>query len=221
MCSLTVPVAPAFTTDIICQQRALAKAERQPKAHEKDGQGTKIAKSDDTSAECCAKSGTSEGSVQVSNLYVFKKSPLFSPGGFTNLNVATKRTISQACGPRQQIAPCPFRFETDIRGASRRQEFEAKLKTWEERANKESSLKGKLPDFKNRHAAQGASLAALATRRHQRIKPTIPASPQFVLKTRLAERRKFEEAFRTKEAEAERIRDERRRTREEEEERMW
>ena len=78
-----------------------------------------------------------------------------------------------------------------------------------------------VPDFKGIHAAQQSRLANMAAQRREFIKPTVPVSPHFAVDSRLTERKKFEEAQRAREREAERVMEEKRRAREEEEEREW
>lgn len=128
--------------------------------------------------------------------------------------------------PLKPTVPHAFRFETDSRSNDRKKEFEAKLKTWEQRASIESSsnthaIRKPLPDFRGLHAAQGAGLSNMAARRREAIAPTIPVAPHFVMDNRMTERQKFEDARRTREEQAERMREEKRRLREEEEEREW
>lgn len=71
-----------------------------------------------------------------------------------------------------------------------------------------------IPDFRTLQEKQAA-------RRREALAPTIPHSPNFVLEARLAEREKFEEARRMREAEAQLEEEERRRQIEEEEDEAW
>ncbi|KAL5536095.1 hypothetical protein ACEPAF_4200 [Sanghuangporus sanghuang] len=191
-CSLTVPVAPAFTTDTLHQQRLIARSERKAQ-HQEDSAGGKTSgsKSDDRTAGNRAKARIPTSGAQTRE-------------------------------PWKPTVPHAFRFETDHRVATRRQEFEAKLKVWEQRAaadrssNRQCTFGGTHSNFKNR---PGASLEN--TRRWEQITPTIPVSPHFMVDTRLAQRHKFDDAQRAKEKEAERIREEQRRAKEAEEEREW
>ncbi|KAH8111858.1 hypothetical protein DFH11DRAFT_1610328 [Phellopilus nigrolimitatus] len=197
-CSLTVPKAPTFTGDVLRQQRASAKAERGQDGREKDIQGKgKLAKSD--------------GVIVASS--VNSKAPL-SDTQQTNM-------------PRPKpTVPHAFRFEIDVRLATRRQEFEEKIKTWEKRAasnesarsNSHSSSQKLIPDFKSLHATQEANMAV---RRRELIAPTVPITPHFSTDIRIAEREKFDEARRVREKEIERLMEEKRRVREEEEKREW
>ncbi|EJC98635.1 uncharacterized protein FOMMEDRAFT_161462 [Fomitiporia mediterranea MF3/22] len=196
LCGLTVPVAPTFTNDALCQQRTLAAAERQRGLHEKkDGGKSHLLKSDDR-----------------------------LPGNDTITRASMPGRPTHE--PLKPTLPRPFRFETDFRQASRA-EFEVKLRAWEQRASRSSSVhdQGKsrksLPDFKGLHAAQEGALSNMAARRREHVAPTIPVSPNFIVDTRLAERRKFEEARREREKEADRVMEEQQRAKEIEEERKW
>ncbi|KAL5519583.1 hypothetical protein ACEPAH_1266 [Sanghuangporus vaninii] len=193
-CSLTVPVAPVFTTDTLHQQRLIARSERKVRYQEDSAGGkTNGSKSDDRTAGDRAKARIPSSGAQTRE-------------------------------PWKPTVPHAFRFETDYRVANRRQEFQAKLKVWEQRAaadcssNKQCIFGGMHSNLKNR---PGASLEILATRRREQITPTIPVSPHFMVDTRLAQRHKFDDAQRAKEKEAERIREEQRRAKEAEEEREW
>jgi hypothetical protein len=71
-----------------------------------------------------------------------------------------------------------------------------------------------IPDFKALHAAE---LQASLVFRQERKAPTVPITPELTTKLRAKERERFDEVIRQKEIEMNRIKEERRKAREEEE----
>lgn len=141
--------------------------------------------------------------------------PASAEGDHAHGPTPTFERPASALPPAKPTKPIEFHFHSDARIEARKAEFEKSAGGGSMGLSKSRShAQLPIPDFKAKHAAQEAALAA----RRAEIVPVVPQEVGFPTDVRAKERERFDEARRAREREIELQMEERRRLREIEEE---